>query len=129
MTYQSEIKPGDVVLGAFATDSGRVLNHYSVVLQVVEGGCLLAYTTSLKDKSFRGEQRFTMEDMMAANWSEPCRWDATCVSVVPHSRIRRTGKVTRQTFNKIMKAHMDARQRRSVTIAMLNEHGKVVVSA
>jgi hypothetical protein len=128
MTNQSKLKPGDVVFGAFATEDGRVLDHYSVVLQEANGACLLAYTTSLKDVSFQGPQRFTPKDMAAANWTKPCRWDGAVVCVVLSKRLRKTGTITPATFAKIQQANQRAVQNRTVSSAMLNEKNEVVVA-
>jgi len=127
MLNQSMLKPGDVVLGSFATKD-RVLNHHSVVLMANEEGCMLAYTTSLKDKSSQCSQRFSAEDMMSANWSNPCRWDGSVVSVVPTSRVRKTGRISKKTLGAIMAAYQKAVSCRTVQCVMLSPSNEVVVA-
>jgi hypothetical protein len=117
-------KAGDVVLGAFATKSGEVLNHYSVVLMSNAGGSLLAYTTSLKSHS-QCKQVFTAEDMRLANWSKPCRFDASMVCVVPNSQIRLTGRISKKTLAAIQAGYASALRNRVVSSAMLTESGEV----
>lgn len=128
MSNQSMLKPGDVVFGSFATKDGRVLNHHSVVLMANAEGCMLAYTTSLKDVSYRGPQRFSQEDMATANWSKPCRWDGSVVSVVPTARVRKTGRISPKTLQNIMAAYQKAVSCRTLQSAMLSVTDEVVVA-
>lgn len=123
----NSFKAGDVVLGAFATANGQILNHYSVVLTANSGGCVLVYTTSLKEHS-TCSQRFTAADMMLANWSKPCRWDASNVSIVPNDKIRKTGSISKATLNAIRQAHQRALESRTVHRAMLTPAGEVVTA-
>lgn len=120
-------KQGDVVLGAFATSDGSVLNHYSVVLGANDDGVMLVYTTSLKEHS-DCPQRFSAEDMRLAHWAKPCRWDASKVCVVPASQVRCTGRITERTFGEIVRAHARAMKSRCVQRAMLMPEGKVVTA-
>ena len=123
----SMFKAGDVVLGAFVTKDGTVLNHYSVVLMANQSGVLLAYTTSLKEAS-RSPQVFTAADMQLANWTKPCRWDASSVCVVPNARVRKVGTITKATLANIMASYQKAARTRALTTAMLTEHGEVVAA-
>ncbi|MCC5611442.1 hypothetical protein LC612_33050 [Nostoc sp. CHAB 5834] len=121
-------KSGDVVLGSFATKSGRVLNHYSVVLQSTREGSVLAYTTSLKERNSECLQKFTNEDMRLANWTNPSRWDASQISVVPNSEIRKVGTISRSTLERIHTAYARAIASRTVSCAMLSPEGSVVTA-
>lgn len=117
-------KAGDVVLGSFATKCGAVLNHYSIVLTGNIEGAMLVYTTSLKERSV-SPQVFTPEDMKLANWTKPCRWDASSVSLVPNETIRKVGKVSAKTLVAITAAFTRAVQQRSVTAMVLTTAGEV----
>lgn len=118
-------KQGDVVLGAFATPDGTVLNHYSVVLDSNSEGVMLVYTTSLKEHS-QCSQRFSAEDMMLAAWTKPCRYDASQVCVVPATQVRKTGRITQATFKAIRNAFTQALRSRNVKSALLKPTGEVV---
>lgn len=118
-------KPGDVVLGAFATQDGKVLKHYSVVLTGNKDGALLVYTTSLKAPS-GAPQVFTSVDMRLANWTKPCRWDASCVSLVPNTELQKTGTVSKETLTRILASYGKACAQRTLSVARLTEVGEVV---
>lgn len=120
-------KAGDVVLGSFATTDGKVLNHYSVVLMGNAEGALLVYTTSLKEKC-GAEQVFTRDDMRLANWTKPCRWDASVASLVPNKDIRKVGTISKATLAKIMKSYHSAAQQRILSVAVLGTNNEVVAA-
>jgi hypothetical protein len=118
-------KAGDVVLGSFATEDGSILKHYSVVLTGNEDGAMLVYTTSLKERS-AAPQVFTAEDMKLANWTTSCRWDASTVSLVPNTEIRKVGRITSKTLAAITVAYANASKQRTVRAMMLNSDNTVV---
>lgn len=118
-------KAGDVVLGSFATADGQVLNHYSVVLMGNREGALLSYTSSLKQQC-GAAQVFTPEDMRLANWSKPCRWDASVASLVPNQMIRKVGTISKATLSKIMKSYTSAASQRVLSVAVLSTNNEVV---
>jgi hypothetical protein len=117
-------KAGDVVLGSFATLEGKILNHYSLVLLGNLEGALLVYTTSLKERS-SAAQVFTPEDMRLANWTKPCRWDASCASLVPNNVIRKVGTISKITLAKVMKSYQSAAQQRTLSVAALSPSNEV----
>ncbi len=127
MSQTQLFKAGDVVLGAFATQDGQVLNHYSVVLEATPQGCILVYTTSLKEHS-NCPQRFNAADMKLANWTKPCRYDASRVCVVPNTQIRKTGSISKSTLSTIRTAYQRAASGRVLQSALLTETGKVVTA-
>lgn len=118
-------KAGDVVLGSFATTDGKVLNHYSVVLMGNQEGALLVYTTSLKERC-GAAQVFSPEDMRLANWTKPCRWDASVASLVPNHAIRKVGSIGKGTLAKIMKSYTSAAAQRVLSVAVLSANNEVV---
>lgn len=118
-------KAGDVVLGSFATIDGKILKHYSLVLMGNSEGALLVYTTSLKEKS-NAAQVFTPEDMRLANWTKPCRWDASVASLVPNQMIRKVGTISKATMTKVMKSYHSAAQQRVLSVAVLSTTNEVV---
>ena len=122
------LNKGDVVLGTFVTADGKVLKHYSVVLDRNESGALLVYTTSMKENLARANprNRFSAEDMKAANFLNPCLWDASTACVVPHHLLRKTGTVTRDTLGRIADAFSRARRDKSLRMSMYTEKGEVV---
>lgn len=122
----TKFKMGDVVLGAFTTKDGKVLHHYSVVLMATVDGVMLIYTTSLKSRS-ASAQVFSSEDMLLANWTAPCRWDASSVSLVPNTEVRKVGTITKKTMQAITAAHANARKQKAVSTSMLTTDNKVVV--
>jgi len=125
-------KKGDVVFGKFATvnaitGDAVVLQHYSIVLQVVDGGLLLAYTTSLKDCAIRTNpaNRFSKEDLELAGFKKPGLWDASRVCVVPNSDVAYQGRISKGTFAKIQDVFVRSRQSKALSIAMLTVEGTV----
>lgn len=112
----NNIKAGDVVLGAFATRDGSVLNHYSVVLDVQGGVAALAYTTSMKVCAERNRpaNMFSTEDMRQANWTKPCLWDASTISLTPVGAVRKVGRITQTTLQQIVVGVSRARQSRTL---------------
>ncbi len=121
---------GDVVFGKFATPDGKVLRHYSVVLQSNREGAVLVYTTSMKENQARANpaQRFTAEDMARAGFEKACLWDASRVSVVPATELKKTGSVTRSTLGRIVDAYTRALRGKSLQMAMLQPCGAVVAA-
>lgn len=112
-------KPGDVVLGAFVTEDGKILHHYSVVLMANHEGAILVYTTSLKEQC-SAKQVFSAEDMRLAGWSKACRWDASNISLVPNTEIRKVGRISKKTLTEISAAHMRAQQQKSVVATVFD---------
>lgn len=113
-------KVGDVVLGPFPTKDGRVLNHYSVVVQVAPNGDLaLAYTTSAKEGNVGHSNMFSKEDMMLAGWSKPCRWDASVIGIVAGDAVRVTGRIPKATMARMQDAMAKAAKSRMLTIAKM----------
>jgi len=107
-------KAGDVVLGDFVCANGTVLNHYSVVLLSTAEGSVLAYTTSIKGNGQQTADTFSQEDVLRANWTKPCRWVASTVSLVPNQCIRKVGAITPRTMAKIQAANLAAQRDRSI---------------
>lgn len=116
---------GDVVLGSFATPEGTVIYHHSVVLLGNHEGALLVYTTSLKEPS-AAEQVFTREDMLMANWTRPCRWDASQASLVPNECLRRVGRISEATHSRIVAAYQAANRQRVLSVSHLTDAREVV---
>ena len=116
---------GDVVLGGFATQSGDVIHHYSVVLIGNDEGALVVYTTSLKEEC-HAEQVFTREDMLLANWKTPCRWDASQAALVPSQCLRKVGRISQPTLQRIMLRYQQALRQKTLVVTQLNENRDVV---
>lgn len=118
MSKFNTFKTGDVVFGAFMGSNGAVLKHHSVVLQSSKDALVLAYTTSLKERS-SSPQVFTQEDMKLAGWAKPCRWDASLISIVPSDQVVKKGSVTASTISRITQAVARAKASRSLVCTVL----------
>jgi hypothetical protein len=92
-----EVKVGDVVRGAFAVKGETLIDHHSVVVDIQKGHALLVYTASLKQgdasRTWKFSRAFDKNEMQLANWRNPCRYEASKLSIVPVSQLELQGRV------------------------------------
>ncbi|WP_150126590.1 hypothetical protein [Burkholderia cenocepacia] len=106
------MKAGDCVQGAFAVNGETLGDHHSVVVALTKSGkeemAMLVYTTSIKpgdELTRRALSRpFTDAERALANWSNPCRYEATRVALVPTSQLIVGGRVPAKTLQEIVDA-------------------------
>lgn len=113
---------GDVVFGPFPIP-GKVLQHYAVVLAVEGDKVALAYVTSVKD-DVGGNQmlnRFSAEDQRKGGFTRPSRWVAARIAVVPSRLLEKKGRISDETWDKILVAFNRASRSKGLEVQHYKE--------